>query len=324
MGQTAADQLRQIIVPDLMQLVGDVKVHRVSVEAVLAYLRRQQLLFDEQLLRNMFAEADFKNEGSLATGPLTGALQGRFPKRKHGQADWLALVSVILRRPLKELQDLLAPVPSKSVTFAISKSMDTSMAATGQPMSVLKSEQHNSAFVKKAPSEEWQTLIRATSQLQSHGTGNLAVMTDRATPADPAQVSVTTARACTAVSASPSATAVRQDQLAEDMEATAMSIDTPSYARSLGMGQPGSSTGFAGAIFHPSQDLAQSMSIDGAQAMQFWDGAASLNPGSERAGFMSMTQPGHMQAAPSLMMTTSGLKSLDEIHEEQQINEDLR
>lgn len=78
MGQTAADQLRQIIVPDLMQLVGDVKVQRVSVEAVLAYLRRQQLLFEEQLLRDMFAEADFKHEGSLAVGPLTGALQGRY------------------------------------------------------------------------------------------------------------------------------------------------------------------------------------------------------------------------------------------------------
>lgn len=39
---------------------------------------------------------------------------------------------------------------------------------------------------------------------------------------------------------------------------------------------------------------------------------------------MSMTQLGYMQAAPSLMMTTSGLKSLDEIQEEQQINEDLR
>ncbi len=77
MGQTAADQLRQIIVPDLIQLVGDVKVQRVSVDAVLAYLRRQQLLFDEQLLRAMFAEADFKHEGSLAVGPLTGALQGR-------------------------------------------------------------------------------------------------------------------------------------------------------------------------------------------------------------------------------------------------------
>ncbi len=97
--------------------------------------------------------------------------------------------------------------------------------------------------------------------------------------ADPAQPSATTAGASTAVSASPPATAVAQDQLAEDMEATAMSIDTPSYARSLGMGQPGSSTGFAGGIFHPSQDLAQSMSIDGAQAMQVGDGAAPLNPG---------------------------------------------
>lgn len=39
---------------------------------------------------------------------------------------------------------------------------------------------------------------------------------------------------------------------------------------------------------------------------------------------MSTTQPGHMQAGPSLMMTTSGLKSLEETQEEQQINEDLR
>ncbi len=108
-------------------------------------------------------------------------------------------------------------------------------------------------------------------------------MTGRSTSADPAQLSATTAWASTAVSASPPATtaaqAVVQDQLAEDMEATAMSIDTPSYARSLGMGQPGSSTGFAGGIFHQSQDLAQSMSIDGAQALQFGGGAALLNPG---------------------------------------------
>jgi len=109
------------------------------------------------------------------------------------------------------------------------------------------------------------------------------VMTGRAMSADPAQLSAITAGACTAVTASPPATAVAQavvqDQLAEDMEATAMSIDTPSYARSLGMGQPGSSTGFAGGIFYQSQDLAQCMSIDGSQAMQFWDGAAPLNQG---------------------------------------------
>jgi len=106
--------------------------------------------------------------------------------------------------------------------------------------------------------------------------GNLATMTGRAMSADPAQPSATTAGASIAANASPPATAVAQDRLAEDMEATAMSIDTPSYARSLGMGQPGSSTGFAGGMFHPSQDLAQSMSIDGAQAMQF---GAPLNPG---------------------------------------------
>jgi len=118
------------------------------------------------------------------------------------------------------------------------------------------------------------------------------VMTGRTTSAGPAQLSATTAGASTAVSASPPATAVAQpvmqDQLAEDMEATAMSIDTPSYARSLGMGQPGSSTGFAGGMFHLSQDLAQSMSIDGAQATQFGDGAASLNQGgSVRNGILA-------------------------------------
>ena len=78
MGKTAADQLRQVIVPRLIQVVGDVKSQRLSVDAVLAYLQRQLLPFDDQLLRAMFAEADFKHKGSLAVGPLTGALQGRY------------------------------------------------------------------------------------------------------------------------------------------------------------------------------------------------------------------------------------------------------
>lgn len=78
MGQTAADQLRQVIVPDLVRLVGDIKVQRVSPSGVTAYLHRQQLIFDEQLLLSMFVEADFKHEGSLGVGPLTGAIQGRY------------------------------------------------------------------------------------------------------------------------------------------------------------------------------------------------------------------------------------------------------
>lgn len=68
-------------------------------------------------------------------------------------------------------------------------------------------------------------------------------------------------RDVTAVAAAPTSC----DRSGDDMNATAMSIDTPSYARSLGMGQPGSAAGFAGSPFHMSLDLAQAMSIDGHQ-----------------------------------------------------------
>lgn len=65
------------------------------------------------------------------------------------------------------------------------------------------------------------------------------------------------------------------DRSGEDLSATAMSIDTPSYARSLGMGQLGSAAGFAESLFEGSQDLAQSMSIDGVQAEHMSDQAAA-------------------------------------------------
>lgn len=78
MGQSAADQLRQVIIPDLIQQVGDVKSQRFSADAVLAYLSRQQLWFDKQTLQSMVDEADFKHEGSLAVGPLVAAIQGRY------------------------------------------------------------------------------------------------------------------------------------------------------------------------------------------------------------------------------------------------------
>ena len=41
-------------------------------------------------------------------------------------------------------------------------------------------------------------------------------------------------------------------------------------------------------------------------------------------GSMTLAGAGHMEAAPLLMMTASGLKSLEESQEEIQINEDLR
>ena len=67
------------------------------------------------------------------------------------------------------------------------------------------------------------------------------------------------------------------DRLEEGVNTTAMSIDTPSYARSLGLGQLGSAAGFAGSLFQGSQDLAQSMSIDGVQVQHLLGRAAATS-----------------------------------------------
>lgn len=56
----------------------------------------------------------------------------------------------------------------------------------------------------------------------------------------------------------------------DNMGSAAMSIDTPSYAHSLGLEQPGLQAGFASNVGSLSQDLAQSMSIDSGAAMQNW------------------------------------------------------
>ena len=77
MGQKAADQLRQILVPDLLLLVGDPQTHLVTAAQVQRYLQHNQLIFDGNTLTGMFAEADFKKEGGLSSGPLIAAIQGR-------------------------------------------------------------------------------------------------------------------------------------------------------------------------------------------------------------------------------------------------------
>lgn len=77
MVQKVADQLRQVLVPDLQQLVGDPQTHLVTLNLVQRYLQQNQLIFDEQTLRSMFAEADFRKESGLSSGSLAAALQGR-------------------------------------------------------------------------------------------------------------------------------------------------------------------------------------------------------------------------------------------------------
>ena len=73
---------------------------------------------------------------------------------------------------------------------------------------------------------------------------------------------------CPAATAGADPRTVLCNRLEHDvLGAKSMSIDTPSYARSLGMGQPGCTSGFDGDVLDAAQDLAQSMSIDGAQQM---------------------------------------------------------
>ena len=64
----------------------------------------------------------------------------------------------------------------------------------------------------------------------------------------------------------------------DDLSATAMSIDTPSYACSLAVGQLGFPA-VASNPFSVSESLSEAMSIDGQQQMPFWDAAAANTSG---------------------------------------------
>jgi hypothetical protein len=55
---------------------GDPKSGRITVKGVEAYLDKNVLVFDRELLANLFAEADFRREGSLDARALKAALSG--------------------------------------------------------------------------------------------------------------------------------------------------------------------------------------------------------------------------------------------------------
>lgn len=70
-------QFRQLLVPELLKLVGDPKSNTIEAHTVVAYAERRGLLLDKQQVLDMFAEADFKHEGRLGVMQLVGALEGR-------------------------------------------------------------------------------------------------------------------------------------------------------------------------------------------------------------------------------------------------------
>ncbi|GFR52102.1 hypothetical protein Agub_g14615 [Astrephomene gubernaculifera] len=92
------------VIPTLVRKVGDWKTGRISQAMCEAYLDRNTLVFDRELLTKMFTEADYQKEGSLDTRALTIAISGRFPKREH-TADWRTLTAMLLGLPELVLTD---------------------------------------------------------------------------------------------------------------------------------------------------------------------------------------------------------------------------
>ncbi|GMH36163.1 hypothetical protein BSKO_04031 [Bryopsis sp. KO-2023] len=62
---------------------------------VFNWCRRNRVLVDEDRVSKMFAEADFRREGSLSTEVLLATVLGRYPMRKY-KDEWLELVDLIL------------------------------------------------------------------------------------------------------------------------------------------------------------------------------------------------------------------------------------
>ncbi|GAX78975.1 hypothetical protein CEUSTIGMA_g6415.t1 [Chlamydomonas eustigma] len=86
------------VIPDLIRRVGDIKSGRLALWMVEKYLEKNVLIFDPEVLTELFKEADYKAEGSLDTRALSAALSGRYPKRKLTK-EWRDLVALLLGIP---------------------------------------------------------------------------------------------------------------------------------------------------------------------------------------------------------------------------------
>ncbi|KIZ03448.1 flagellar associated protein [Monoraphidium neglectum] len=87
--------LQTQVAPAVIGKVGDPQSGRITRASVDAYLQSHHLVFDRGLLAQMFDEADFRREGSLAPSAFVAAVEGRYPKRRFTR-QWRELVSLLL------------------------------------------------------------------------------------------------------------------------------------------------------------------------------------------------------------------------------------
>lgn len=105
------------VIPQILARVGDEKSATLSMEQVQAYLDKNVLIFDSSDLKNMFKEADFKNEGVLSVRALSAAISGRYPKRRM-TGEWRQLVCMLLELPdLVLSSDIVKQKRSKNGVF---------------------------------------------------------------------------------------------------------------------------------------------------------------------------------------------------------------
>ena len=57
--------------------MGDAKAQRLSADMVLAYTQARLIVISEQRVKDMFAEADYKGEGSVSRAALVASAMGR-------------------------------------------------------------------------------------------------------------------------------------------------------------------------------------------------------------------------------------------------------
>eukprot|EP00798_Chlamydomonas_sp_ICE-L_P018773 gene18773-25309_t len=107
--QSRTQQLYGEVIPELLRKVGDTKSGRLAAFMVEEYLDRNVLIFDRPLLKRLFEEADFRQEGSLNDRALAAALSGRYPKRTLTIA-WRQLVALLFDIPeLILAEDVIVP-----------------------------------------------------------------------------------------------------------------------------------------------------------------------------------------------------------------------
>jgi len=160
------------VLPELIRKCGDVKSGRITVQGVEAFLDQNVLIFDRTLVKNLFAEADFKQEGSLNALALKAALSARYPKRQLHR-EWRKLAALLLGMPELVFADDVKEPKYYNGTFNKGSVWDE------PPKALPKAGRRRKAHVKKDKGDWASTTstLQASGKLDQTGTSSMLLTT---------------------------------------------------------------------------------------------------------------------------------------------------